>query len=169
MNQLQIRALTADEQQELTAWERSGTTAWYQRARTIRLAAETGANGVAIARSLGLHPNTTRRWLHTFADAGLAGLMPKPTGGRARQFDQRVTDALVQLLHEPPEEHGCASSRWTLHDAAAVLMREGIVAQISHETVRQLLRRSRISWQRAKEWLVSPDPAYAFKKDGAIG
>lgn len=169
MNRLQIRALTGEEQEVLARWERSGKSAWYQRARTIQLAAESGASGVAIADSLGVHPNTTRRWLHTFARGGLATLAPKPKGGRARQFDEAVTTALVNLLPEPPEEHGCASSRWTLHDAAAVLMREGIVAQISHETVRQVLRRGRISWQRAKGWLVSPDPAYAFKKDGAIG
>lgn len=166
MNRLRIRDLTAAERVELDRWEHSGQTPWYQRARAIRLAAETGASGAAIAASLGLHPNTTRRWLHTFARDGLAALAPKPKGGRGRIFDVGVTEALVALLHEPPEAHGCASSRWTLQDAAEVLVREGIVTSISHETVRQLVRRSRFSWQRTKEWLTSPDPAYAFKKNG---
>ncbi len=168
MNQLHIRALTAEERAELQQWTRSGKTACYQRARTILLAADAGASGTAIARNLGLHPNTTRRWLHTFEAGGLAALAPKPKGGRDRRFDDAVADALIALLHEPPETHGCTTSRWTLQEAADVLTREGHVEQISHETVRQLLRRRRVSWQRAKEWLTSPDPQYAFKKDGAI-
>jgi transposase len=167
MNRLQIRAPTVDEQTELERWARSGKSAWYQRARTVLLAAEARLGGTEIARALGLHPNTTRRWLHAFERGGLSALAPKPKGGKARTFGDDVAEALIALLHEPPEAHGAEAGRWTLRDVAAVLVRGGQAPAISLESVRRLLRRRGYSWQRAKEWRRSPDPQYAFKKSGA--
>jgi transposase len=170
MNRVRIRPPTAAERRELGRWRRAGKTAWYQRAQTIRLAADEGASGREIARALGLHPNTVRRWLHAFAAGGLPGLRPRPRGGRAPVFGPEVGAALVTLLHERPEDHACpsgAAGRWTLGDAAAVLVRQGAVGGISVESVRRLLRRRGHSWQRAKEWLTSPDPEYQRKKGGA--
>jgi hypothetical protein len=49
---------------------------------------------------------------------------------------------------------------WTLPLAA-----EGLTAgPVTGETVRATLARLGVRWQRAKRWLVSPDPAYARKK-----
>jgi transposase len=167
MNRLQVRPPTPEERAELARWERSSKTAWYQRARTIRLAADSSLGGTEVARVLGLHHNTTLRWLHHFAQGGLAALAPRPRGGREPVFDEEVADVLISLLHEAPEAHGCTGSRWTLQDVATVLVREGYVQEISHETVRRLLQQRRHSWQRAKEWITSPDPQYAKKKRGA--
>ncbi len=61
MNRLKIWAPTVDEQTELERWPRSGKSAWYQRTRTVLLAAEARLGGTEIARALGLHPATTRR------------------------------------------------------------------------------------------------------------
>lgn len=168
MNRLHVRLPTATERTELERWTRAGKTAWYQRARTILLAADSGACGTEIAQVLGLHPNTTRRWLHAFSTGGLAALAPKPRGGRLRQFGDDLAEVLIALLHEPPSAHGGEAERWTLRDVAAVLVREGYVRQISLESIRRLLQSRKHSWQRAKEWLRSPDPQYAFKKSGAI-
>jgi transposase len=168
MNRVRIRPPTVEEHETVTQWLRSGRTAWYQRARTIQLAAAGTTDATAIAQGLGLHPNTTRRWLHTFDRQGVAALAPKRRGGRARRFGEELVDALIALLHEPPEQHGAPDERWTLHEVAAALVREGWTRQISDESVRRLLRQRTHSWQRAKEWLTSPDPQYAFKKSGGI-
>jgi transposase len=168
MNRTVIREPTAEERETLGAWERSGAIAWYQRARAILLAQD-GLDATAIARALGLHPNTTRRWLHRFDQEGLAALAPQPRGGSAKQFGTEVVDALIALLHEPPPQHGASDERWTLKEAAAALIREGWTEAISIESVRRVLRARKHSWQRAKEWLTSPDPAYARKKSGATG
>jgi len=164
-----IRDPTIEERETLQHWEHSGKIAWYQRARTVLLAADDRMDGTAIARTLGLHPNTTRRWLHAFDGEGLDALAPQPTGGSARQFGEELVEALIALLHEPPSQHGAPDERWTLREAAAALVREGWTKEISIESIRRLLREHKHSWQRAKEWLTSPDPRYAFKKDGAIG
>jgi transposase len=169
MNRTVIRDPTTEERQTLRQWERSGKIAWYQRARTILLAADDRMAGTAIARTLGLHPNTTRRWLHTFDQQGLEALAPKPTGGSAKQFGEDLVEALIALLHEPPAQHGAPDERWTLQEAAAALLREGWTTTISIESIRRLLHEHKHSWLRAKEWIRSPDPAYARKKSGATG
>jgi transposase len=126
-------------------------------------------DATTIARSLALHPNTTRRWLHRFDQEGLPALAPQPTGGSAKRFGEELVEALIALLHEPATQHGAPDERWTLREAAAALVREGWTTGISIESLRRLLREHKHSWQRAKEWVTSPDPRYAFKKDGAIG
>lgn len=80
-----------------------------------------------------------------------------------------MVEALIALLHEPPEQHGAPDERWTLRAAAAALVREGWTTAISLESVRRLLREHKHPWQRAKEWVTSPDPAYGRKKSGATG
>jgi transposase len=169
MNRTVIRDPTTEERQTLQQWERCGKITWYQRARAILLATDDRADATAIARRLGLHPNTTRRWLHTFDQQGLDALAPKPKGGSAKRFGEGVVEALIALLHEPPSQHGAPDERWTLREAAAALVREGWTQAISLESIRRLLRDHKHSWQRAKEWIRSPDPAYARKKGGAIG
>ncbi len=169
MNRTVIRDPTSEEREALRGWERSGKIAWYQRARAVLLAADAWMDATAIARTLGLHPNTTRRWLHTFDREGLAALAPQQKGGSPRRFGEELAEALIALLHEPPARHGAPDERWTLREAAAALVREGWATEISIESICRLLREHRHSWQRAKESVTSPDPRYAFKKDGATG
>jgi len=48
---------------------------------------------------------------------------------------------------------------------AEVCHAQGITTErVSGETIRQTLMRLDIRWQRAKQWITSPDPAYAKKK-----
>jgi transposase len=40
---------------------------------------------------------------------------------------------------------------------------------VTGEAVRQALKRFGISWNRAKNWINSPDPAYMLKKNSVTG
>jgi hypothetical protein len=52
--------------------------------------------------------------------------------------------------------------------AAEVSFAQGLTPQrVSREAIRGALQRLGVSWQRAKRWLTSPDPAYARKKKRA--
>jgi transposase len=156
------RALSDAERRELERWQRSGDRVRYVRARVVVLA-ETAPSAAAVARALGLHPQTVRDLLHAVAAGGPAALVPKPRPGRPRTYGEGAADALVALLHEPPPGD---EGRWTLATAAAALAAR-LGRPVSTEAVRRLLRRRRCSWQRAKEWVTSPDPRYAFKQSGA--
>jgi len=168
MSGLLHRSLNDEERMRLTTWQHSGRTSRFIRARILLLAA-CSPSAAAIAWSLGVHVQTVREILREFSTRVLDGLEAKPRSGRPCVFDETAADRLIALLHERPEEHGGDDGRWTLATAAAALAKELKVTSISTDTVRRLLKQGRHSWQRAKEWIESPDPAYAFRKDGATG
>ncbi|MCL5958443.1 MAG: helix-turn-helix domain-containing protein [Chloroflexi bacterium] len=143
----------------------SRQTRMYIRARTLLLA-ESAPSATAIAEVPGVHVQTVRETLRRFAIDGLPGAKPKSRPGRPKLFDEMATNALVALLHERPTEHGHADARWTLGTIVCTLARQLKVNAVSTATIRRLLKQSRHSWQRAKEWIESPDPRYAFKKSG---
>jgi transposase len=156
------RALTDAERAEVAAWRRSNDRVRHVRAGVVLLA-ETAPSAASVARGLGLHVQTVREMLRWSAAGGLAAIAPRPRPGRPRTFGERAADALVALLHEPPPGD---EGRWTLGSAAAALAAR-LGRPVSTEAVRRLLRRRRCSWQRAKGWVSSPDPAYAFEQSGA--
>ena len=166
MGSLLDRSLTEMEREQLAAWQRSDQRVKFVRARIVVLA-ETAPSAEAVARTVGVHVQTARDVVRTFRARGLAGLEPKPRPGLPRRFGEAATEALIALLHEPPAEHGGDDGRWTLEGAARALAPRLGVEAVSRETVRLLLHRRKYSWQRAKEWITSPDPQYARKKSGA--
>jgi transposase len=166
MGNLLDRSLTEREREQLAAWQRSDQRVRFGRAR-IMLLAEEAPSAEAAARAVGVHVQTARDVPRTFRASGLRGLEPRRRPGLPRRFGEAATEALIALLHEPPAEHGGDDGRWTLETAARALAPRLGVKAVSRETVRTLLRRRKHSWQRAKEWITSPDPRYAFKKSGA--
>jgi hypothetical protein len=71
---------------------------------------------------------------------------------------------LRELLHRRPREVGHATSVWTVALAADVSAADGLTEpQVRGETVRATMARLGVTWQRAKRWIASPDPAYARK------
>ncbi len=168
MSDILRRQLTDEERETLRSWQRSEHKVKFLRARIVLLA-ETNSNAAVVARAVGVHVQTVRDLARVFRSEGLAGLEPKPRPGRPRKFAEKAADALISLLHESPDRYGGDDGRWTLETAAKALARELGVGFVGTETVRCLLKRRRYSWQRAKEWIESPDPQYGFKKNGAIG
>jgi hypothetical protein len=85
-------------------------------------------------------------------------------------FSPEAAARLQALLHASPRQYGKDSSVWTLELAAEVSFEQGLTAyRVSDETVRTALLRLGVRWQRAKDWITSPDPAYARKKTHETG
>src|SRR5215471_3861003 len=81
------------------------------------------------------------------------------------QFDKANCEALRALLHQSPRTFGKPTSVWTLAEASQVCQEVGLTAsRVSIETIRLALKRLGIRWQRAKDWITSPDSGYAEKK-----
>ena len=69
------------------------------------------------------------------------------------------------ILHQSPRTFGQSASVWTLKRLAAVCHEQGLSdTTLSCPTMLDAVVRLGVSWQRAKHWMVSPDPAYARKK-----
>jgi transposase len=131
------------------------------------LASEYGAGVPRIARQVGCSEQAVRTVGHAFNTQGVACLQrgsSRPHTTRAR-LGAAGAERLQALLHQSPRTFGHPTSLWTLELAAEVSWAQGLTPQrVSREAIRTALRRWEVSWQRAKHWITSPDPAYARKK-----
>lgn len=74
-----------------------------------------------------------------------------------------VEETLSLVRQDPPQERN--QDTWTLHSLAdEVASRFEEIESLSHETIRQFLKRCGGAYYRAKEWLTSPDPLYELRK-----
>jgi len=155
----------------LEAGLRSGS-AFVLRRSQIVLSRSRGERGPAIARALGCKDETVRDVIRAFNAHGLEVLVRRSSRPHEihSAFSQEGAERLKGLLHESPRKYRKQTSVWRLELAAHVSFEQGLTAQrVSDETVRMALLRLGVRWQRAKDWITSPGPAYARKKTHATG
>ena len=125
------------------------------------------AQGMSVPRIAGLaftSEDRVRDVLHNFNATGSSRCIPAtradtrrcsrwPSGGRSRRSPSPGRPST-----------GCRFPRWSLAKLADFLVAEGVVEDISHEGLRELLRAENISFQAVKTWRASADPDYAGKK-----
>src|SRR5215510_11077050 len=164
-----VRLLTADERATVETGLRSSSAFTVRRCQ-ILLASVEGRATTTIAHDLRCTDQTVRNAMHAFHRRGLAALQPQSSRPHTTSaiFTPEVCESLRALLHQSPRTFGKPTSRWTLALAAEVSFAQGLTPHlVSDEAIRVALRRLRVSWKRAKQWITSPDPAYARKKNGA--
>ena len=165
-----VRSLTQEERQQVEAGLRS-PEAFVVRHCQLVLASARGAGVPRIAGQVGCSEQTVRHVLHAFNTRGVPGL---PRGSSRPHTTRELLDSkgaarLRALLQQSPRTFGKPTSLWTLELAAEVSCTQGLTPQrVSRKAVRSALQRLGVSWQRAKHWITSPDPAYARKKKPAI-
>ena len=140
--------LTEQERAELRGLVGSGTAParMLTRAR-ILLKADHGEGGpgwpdAAIAGALDVNPSTVLRVRRQFVAEGLAAALARKRPDRVyeRRLDGRQEAHLVALACGAPPE---GRARWTLRLLAGELVRLEVVEAVSHETVRQALKKTR--------------------------
>jgi transposase len=128
---------------------RDATTAMQQRRARILLAAETRAgypvqSDVAVATTVGVDARTVARVRAEFARSGLERALAgqRPVFPPRRMLSSAQEAQLVTLAcSTPPRGH----AQWTLRLLAGRLVELEVVPQISHETVRTTLKKTRSS------------------------
>lgn len=166
---LYVRTLSEEEQQILTVGLRSAN-AFTMRRCQILLASSRGQRPAVIARNLGCAPQTVRNVINAFHSQGVNCLKAGSRRPKTVQpiFNQEKAEALRAILHQTPRAFGKSTSVWTLGLAAQVCLEEGVTErEVSIERIRMALKRLGVGWQRAKDWITSPDPEYTRKKSGA--
>jgi transposase len=168
---LSLRHLTDEERAALAAGLRSHDAFTVRRCQIVLASAE-GEKPSGIAKSLHCAPQTVRNVLHAFDARGLACVQ---RGSNVPLSVEPVLNAekrehVRALLHQSPRNFGKPASVWTLKLLAEVCHEQGLsTTTLSLPTMLDAIVHLGVSWQRAKHWLVSPDPAYALKKSNAIG
>jgi transposase len=166
-----VRELTISERQALHVGVRSREAFTLRRAQ-ILLASAQGQRPSQIASQLGCAVGTVRNTLHAFESDGIGCLDEKKRGPRGAQpiLDEAKSDPLKGILHQSPRHFGKTQSLWTLDLLADVAFEQKLTPhRLSHEAIRQAVKRLGSGWKRAKQWITSPDPAYARKKKPATG
>lgn len=139
-----IVELTSEERQELLELNRKGNESVrkVRRAR-ILLKADEGWKDKEIMAALDTSSTTVERTRKRFVEGGLEeALNEDPRPGQRRKLDGRGEAHLIALAcSEAPVGH----SHWTLRLLADKLVELGVVDSISHETVRQTLKKTSLS------------------------
>jgi len=166
-----VRSLSDDEREQLGAGLRS-SDAFVLRRCQILLASARGQRAPTIARNLGCNSQTVRDAIHAFSERGLECLKEGSSRPHTTQaaFQGEQLEKLGALLHTSPRVFDKPTSLWTLELVAEVSFEQGITAErVTGETIRATLVRLGVRWQRAKDWITSPDPEYQRKKVRATG
>jgi transposase len=80
--------------------------------------------------------------------------------GRPRKIGEQFRARICVIARTSPADWGItAFSTWSLAKLRDHLVREGIVAALSRETLRRILHAGGVSWQTTTTWKASTDPA----------
>jgi len=146
MKKKYIIRLSAEERQNLTDLVRKGKVVAYRRTHAqILLLADEGEDGPGhqdkeVAERVGVHHRTVSKLRQRCVERGLdAALEREPRKReRSRVLDGDGEAQLIALMcAEPP----AGQSRWTLHLLGDRMVELGIVESVSHETIRQVLKK----------------------------
>ena len=136
------------------------------------MASAEGQRSARIAAHVECAVGTAHNTIHAFEKEGTHCLGEKKRGPKDAQpiLDEAKADPLKGILHQSPRRFGKYRSTWTLDLLADVAFEQKPTPhRLSHEAVRQAVKRLGCGWKRAKQWITSPDPAYARKKKCATG
>jgi transposase len=141
----------------------SGSVVTWRRARMVLPSAQ-AMDVVGISKVAFTSDDRVRDVIHSFSADGFASMYPKYKGGRAPKFTLPERREIKKIAKSKPAEHDLPLSTRSLSKLEEFLVAEGVVDDISHERLRELLREEGVSFQRLKTWKTSRDPDYQVKK-----
>ena len=136
-----IVELTAEERESLVALTRAGKVSARKMKRAlILLRADDRWKDSDIIAALTTSRSTVERTRKRYVEGGLGrALNEDPRPGARRKLDGRAEAHLIALAcSEPPDD----SDHWALRALAGELVELGLVESISHEAVRQYLKKT---------------------------
>lgn len=162
---LYVQDLHGAEGQRLQRLIRRGAQPIPVRRAQVVLASAQGARVPDIARRLYFSPQHVRTIIKAFNASGFTALEPRYRGGRPRKLSEEQRSLIIETALCPPDLLGQPFRRWSLAKLRSYLRARRIVASISLESLRQLLRGGKVSLQRTKTWKACNDPRLASKKN----
>ena len=114
-----------------------------------------------IARCVGCHVNTVRRWRRRWQETNR--LHDAPRVGTRRTFTPLQRARVVALACSAPRQYGKPWQRWSGEKLARVAIEQQIVDSIAPSTIRTWLRQDKIKPWRYHSWQHSTDPQFVTK------
>ncbi|HEV2808996.1 MAG TPA: IS630 family transposase [Acidimicrobiales bacterium] len=166
---LRVRELSSEEGNRLLRIVRrsSGSVVTWRRAQMVLLSAQ-GMDVEQIAKVAFTSPDRVRDVINNYNEDGFESLYPKYAGGRPPTFTLPQRQQVKKIALSRPIDHGLPFSTWSLTKLAEFLVAEGVVDDISHEGLRDLLRKEGVSFQVIKTFKQSNDPDFEAKKNRVL-
>ena len=141
--------------------QRSSDKNHARRANALLLAFD-GINLSEIARLLQSTRKSVRKWCRLFRQFGEAGLIPETRGRHKETVTDKVCAKLLELIGQETKQYDYARTRWT-SEMLAEQLKEQLEINIHSSTVRRLLPKLGVRWNRARPTLIIQDPKKALK------
>ena len=169
MTKVLVIELSQEQQQKLEQVRDKAAKAYMRERAAALLKIAEGQTGRQVALK-GLlksrKPDTIYRWVARYRAEGVQGLGNRPGRGRKPAFfpryleQQEVRLALLHLIRREPRQLGYQRSRWSL---GLLLQACDWLELNSLGGLSQLLKRLKICFKQAREYVHSPDPDYQAK------
>jgi len=152
----------------LTRWLRqSRSTVKMRRAQVIAFSGQ-GMRARQIASQLDMHEEYIRELIRRFNDEGFEALKPRKPTGRGRILTEEEQSIVVEIATAPPQAFGRPFNQWSLRKLHQFLVVDKkLVTPVSVGTLRNVLKRRGVTFQRTRTWKRSNDPAYEAKKNAS--
>jgi transposase len=148
---------------ERLARARTAPARLVERARIVLLSRQ-GDTVDEIAETLGVCPDTVRRWIHRFDRQGVEGLADRPRAGRPPTYTAEEVGEVIATSLTKPSELGLPFACWTL-DRLAAHLAETKGLPIKRSRISELLIAEGLRWREEETWFGErPDPAFAAKR-----
>lgn len=159
-----VRPLTMEEGRKLQRITRSAKDPVKLRRAIVVMMSGQGQSVPDITSLMQVGDDYVRDVIHAFNDRGFDALDPKWSGGRPRAISSQVREHICLIAKTVPAEWGITGmSTWSLRTLAEHLITRGVVAAISREHLRRILRAGGVSWQTTTTWKSSTDPHFIAK------
>ena len=103
-----------------------------RRRRAVALL-EAGHRQAEVARRVGAHPTSVKRWWEAYQKSGEGGLAAKPVPGRPSKLTARQKTLLTQRLLKGAKANGFSTDLWTCPQIATMIrQRYGVRYHVDH-------------------------------------
>jgi transposase len=159
-----VRPLSMEEGRKLQRVTRTAKDPVRLRRAIVVMMSGQGQTVRDITSLLQVSEDYVRGVIHAFNERGFDALDPKWSGGRRPKIGDRIRKWICLIARTSPAECGLTGfSTWSLTKLRDHLLAEGIVAELSRETLRRILRAGGVSWQTTTTWKASTDPDFIPK------
>lgn len=159
-----VRDLSIQEGRRLQRISRTATDPVKLRRAIVVMMSAQGQSVPDITTLMQVSAEYVRGVVHAFNERGFDALDPKWSRGPAPQISDTTREHIGLIARTAPAEWGIREhSTWSLRTLAEHLTDRGVVAAISREHLRRILREQGVSWQSTTTWKTSDDPDFIAK------
>lgn len=160
-----LRPINSQEGEAIRQLIRRSKNVTTSRRAEVILASAQGMEAKDIAAMYHFDLQHVRLIIRLFNEGGIEAIKAKKPTGRPPEFTPEQQSSLVELALVPPRVMGLPFTQWSLVKLREEAIRRKIIDSICIESIRLILEKHKVTYQRTKTWKESNDPEFEAKKN----